>query len=223
MANRKSTSKFKAILKSLGFSVKPGESRAVAALVSAESITSTSITSPTSGPIIRPSSASPRDTGIGVLEVARPALRLGASIASGIPGAGAPVKAAINLLLIVLDGFDQSAQNRVHIRDLRDRVRRLSDILEAGASYNPRMDIFIQSFQVVGIGVSLMPSLRQLANTEKKLLEAQNMSKFRYEKVSEVIQACNNDKSAFDVGRATNTLIRDRPFLDNVLDGSYGK
>ncbi|KAG6805511.1 hypothetical protein H0H92_015135 [Tricholoma furcatifolium] len=106
MADRKSTSKFKVILKSLGFSVKPGETRAVAALVSAASITSTSIALPTGGPTIRQAFASPRDTGIGVLEVARPALRLGAAVASGIPGAGAPVKAAINSLLIVLDGFD---------------------------------------------------------------------------------------------------------------------
>ncbi|KAG6826147.1 hypothetical protein H0H92_000972 [Tricholoma furcatifolium] len=106
MADRKSASKFKAILESLGFSVKPGDTRAVAALVSAASITSTSIALPTSSPIIRQAFASPRDTGIGVLEVARPALRLGAAIASGIPGAGAPLKAAINSLLIVLDGFD---------------------------------------------------------------------------------------------------------------------
>ncbi|KAG6809017.1 hypothetical protein H0H92_001938 [Tricholoma furcatifolium] len=112
-------------------------------------------------------------------EVARPALHLTAAIAGGIPGVGAPIKVAIDSLLIILDGLAQKGQNKADIRDLRVRMQRILSIIDAGAGDNPRADNFV----------------KQLADTEKRLWEAQKISRsfFKTQKVSRVVKSCVND------------------------------
>ncbi|KAG6811043.1 hypothetical protein H0H92_009202 [Tricholoma furcatifolium] len=183
--------KLESIWRAFKFTNKPGETRALATRVSVTSIATAtgSSVSPPPGSAIPATLSGPIDHTRVVLEVSRPALRLGGAIASGIPGVGAPVNAAINSLLIVLDGLYKSHQNRADIQDLRVRMRRLLDIVD-WAGDNARTYIFIH----------------QLKETEGILLDVQNMSPLRYEKISEVIKSCADDVNNY-INEYTMTTI----------------
>ncbi|KAG6825898.1 hypothetical protein H0H92_001936 [Tricholoma furcatifolium] len=123
------------------------------------------------------------------LEAAVPILGLIGAVANGIPVAGGPLKAVVNSLLLILDGFDvrtmthweartlqKNRRNKIDIVCLQSRLERLRKIIDSRNYTSP-------SSTLTG----------QLAETESKLREALNMRKIRFQAVAELIQGCCKD------------------------------
>ncbi|KAG6825537.1 hypothetical protein H0H92_003351 [Tricholoma furcatifolium] len=109
------------------------------------------------------------------LEAAVPILGLIGAVANGIPVASGPLKAVVNSLLVILDGFDVSK-----ITSITD-----NDSLGSTPQKNRRNKNDILSLR--------MRLERQLADTERKLREAMNMRKIRFRAVAELIEGCCKD------------------------------
>ncbi|KAG6826373.1 hypothetical protein H0H92_016106 [Tricholoma furcatifolium] len=112
------------------------------------------------------------------LEIAIPALDLMSSISGAIPIAGGPLKGVVNSLQSVIKMFDQDIRNKNDGRGLCLRLARLSAIIE----------------QSEGSGDQALERLNsQLKATEKKLVDALNMPKIRFQKVADLNKECRED------------------------------